>query len=184
MPYPSLLTLAELVCKPGLNLDGEAITRQAVRAIVRDVDIPTSLLMVYSTVNGDYKFPGGGIEPGETDAQALARELAEECGAPTAVIGEPLGQVIEYDRPTSPGFDIFKMTSRYYFCRIPLTLGPQKLDGYEHRLGFRPQWVDIRRAIHTNQAVLQSPLRTPPRWTRRDTLVLQLLLDSLDKIDL
>ena len=31
-------------------------------------------LLVFSPVNGDFKFPGGGIEAGETHADALRRE--------------------------------------------------------------------------------------------------------------
>jgi len=31
---------------------------------------------VRSTVNGDYKFPGGGVQPGERHGDALARQTA------------------------------------------------------------------------------------------------------------
>jgi ADP-ribose pyrophosphatase YjhB (NUDIX family) len=36
--------------------------------------------MVYSRVNGDYKFPGDGVKEGESQLQALHCELREETG--------------------------------------------------------------------------------------------------------
>jgi len=46
-----------------------------VRSIILDDD---RVLMVYSSRNGDYKFPSGGIESGETHKKALIREVQEE----------------------------------------------------------------------------------------------------------
>jgi 8-oxo-dGTP pyrophosphatase MutT (NUDIX family) len=70
--------LTEIHCTDGVNIHGRATLRTAVRAVIfRGRD----LLMVYSSNVGDYKFPGGGVDAGETHQQTLARELLEECGA-------------------------------------------------------------------------------------------------------
>ncbi|TCN34781.1 8-oxo-dGTP diphosphatase [Kribbella orskensis] len=45
---------------------------------------------------GGWEFPGGKVEPGESDQAAGARELKEELGL-EVVLGEPLG--IGVDRP-------------------------------------------------------------------------------------
>jgi len=153
------------------------IRRTAVRGIILD---GRKLLMVYSPVNGDYKFPGGGVDEGETDPQALAREIQEECGAQVASIGAAFGMMIEYDIPVEPDFDVFKMDSHYYFCQVTPGSGAQKLDDYEQELGFQPVWIDIDEAIRTNQAVLESVPRRSPEWTRRDTYVLQRIRQQLN----
>jgi len=53
--------------------------REAVRGLVVDPASRT-LLVRFEGWRSWWTSPGGGVEPGETDEQALARELAEECG--------------------------------------------------------------------------------------------------------
>jgi 8-oxo-dGTP pyrophosphatase MutT (NUDIX family) len=57
------------------------VARQAVRGLIVDADDQVLLIKV-TTPDGwtGWICPGGGIEPGEDDATALARELAEEVG--------------------------------------------------------------------------------------------------------
>jgi len=49
---------------------------------------------------GKWEFPGGTVEPGETPAQCLKRELREELGI-EAVIGEQLAST-DYTYPRGP----------------------------------------------------------------------------------
>jgi ADP-ribose pyrophosphatase YjhB (NUDIX family) len=51
---------------------------------------------------GLWSIPGGKVEPGESRAEAVVRELAEETGL-RVVVGEPVGTV---ERP-APGDDVF-----------------------------------------------------------------------------
>src|SRR5512133_3554572 len=92
MTDPGMRHIADVFHKPNLRRDGKTVTRQAVRGIILADHGKSLALMVHSTENGDYKFPGGGIEPGEDQAAALTREVREECGA--QITGEiiPYGQ--------------------------------------------------------------------------------------------
>ncbi|MFI7597236.1 (deoxy)nucleoside triphosphate pyrophosphohydrolase [Actinoplanes sp. NPDC049681] len=61
-------------------------------------------------VAGRWEFPGGKVEPGETDAQALARECAEELGV-RAEVGARVGP----DVPLAHGravLRVFEVTLR------------------------------------------------------------------------
>ncbi|MFI7670816.1 NUDIX hydrolase [Nocardia sp. NPDC049526] len=57
----------------------------AVSALVRDAD--GRILMIHRTDNDKYSIPGGGMEVGETVADAVAREVAEETGIQVRPIG-------------------------------------------------------------------------------------------------
>jgi TDG/mug DNA glycosylase family protein len=54
--------------------------RQAARALVLDPSDRLLLVRADDELGRWWTTPGGGVEPGETDAEALTRELAEELG--------------------------------------------------------------------------------------------------------
>lgn len=167
--------LKEIHRPPGLNINGKAVCREAVRAIIiRD----RHLLLIFSSTSGDYKFPGGGVDLGETHEEALIREVKEESGATITDIGQAFGKVLEYREPIEQGYDVFEMTSFYYICQVDPLLAEQTLDQYEQELGFTPVWVDIDEAIRTNTSLMSSS-QDVPRWTPRETYVLELIRDGL-----
>lgn len=168
--------IGEIFHKSGLNVHGRTITREAVRGIITERN---RLLMVFSANVGDYKFPGGGMLPGESHASALKREIAEELGAEDITIGQPFGAMVEYDQPVEPDFDLFMMTSYYYWCRVGVLHGRQHLDDYEADLGFTPRWVEIADAIRQNRDLLADPSRYAPRWVRRELYVLENMAETL-----
>jgi 8-oxo-dGTP diphosphatase len=165
--------LAEIHRRPGVNIQGKTIYRTAVRAVIQR---GRDLLMVYSANVGDYKFPGGGVDSGELHEQALARELREECGASLLSMDGEVGAVIEYNIAEEKDFDVFKMTSHYYFCQAGDGFGTQKLNEYERNLGFKPVWVNIDEAISTNKSLLNSD--KIPEWLKREIFVLEYIRNA------
>ncbi|MGZ9234905.1 MAG: NUDIX hydrolase [Anaerolineales bacterium] len=166
--------LTEIHRSTGINLKGRTFYRTAVRGVIRR---GRNLLMIYSSNVGDYKFPGGGVANDETHAQALRREIQEECGTSVAFIGLEIGAVIEYNIAIEKDYDVFKMTSHYYQCEVQDGFGIQKLDEYEKNLGFKPVWIDIDQAIQRNKALLDSD--KAPQWLRREIFVLEYIQQNL-----
>lgn len=174
-------TLAEIDHQPNLPHDGKIVCREAVRAIILR---GRELLMVHSQVNGDYKFPGGGIKHEEQHEDALVREVAEESGGRVLKTPQPFGKVLEFDFPIEKRFDGFCMTSYYYLCEVDPVLGQQNLDEYELRLGFVPVWVDIDVALKNNRAIQMEHACRPERnkyerWVKRETCMLEIIKQEL-----
>ncbi|NEA37113.1 NUDIX domain-containing protein [Streptomyces sp. SID13031] len=154
-----------------LDLTGPTIERTAVRGVLFRGD----QLLLLSSRHGDYKFPGGGVEPAETLQAALHREFAEECGLPDVTVGKLLGDTVEYMRAAQAEYEVFKMTSHYFTCASQATpTEPQQLEDYEAELELRPCWVTVEDALQANRAVLASGVGVM-RWLVRETEVLELL---------
>ena len=89
--------------------------RDAARAIVVD-DAGRVLLVRFRFERGDlWATPGGGLEPGETDEDALRRELREEAGLRDA----PVGPVVWVREHVIPIFGWDGQRERFHVVRVP-----------------------------------------------------------------
>lgn len=140
----------------------------AVRAVVMEND---RMLLVHSGKKGDYKFPGGGVNGNEGHAEALAREVKEETGYSVKRVGRLIGRITEHDHPQEAGYDVFEMTSYYYFVEVTKAQATQALDQYEDDLGFTPVWVGLGEAIANNERMLSAVGHS--RWVARETMALR-----------
>ena len=98
------------------------IERKTVRALILD-DIGTKVLCF------GWNLPGGGVEEGETDEEALKREAIEEAGARIEII-KPLGKVIAYRDFTKKKYVIHG-----YLCK--------QIGKLENRTTIDPREVDV-----------------------------------------
>lgn len=146
--------------------------REAVRAMIFRGD---QIAMVYSEAEHYYKFPGGGIEPGESHLEALLREVREETGLrirPETV--REYGMVREKRKSTMEPEKIFEQRSCYYTAEVEAIAGALDLDDYEAELGYHLVWTDLPSAYEANLG------RTAPvfDFLRREAYVLGLLLQE------
>jgi 8-oxo-dGTP pyrophosphatase MutT (NUDIX family) len=146
------------------------IYRNAVRAIILREH---KVLLVYSETNKEYKFPGGGIETGETRHYALRREVKEEVGKELKSVNESLGYVDQIYNDIYDEHKYFYQRSYYYFCEIEDEYVGLSLSESEMALRFLPKWVTLEEAINANKARIDGGEAFP--WTERELYVLELL---------
>ncbi len=131
------------------------------RVAIRGVIHYQNKLLLVKTNRGDYKFPGGGMEPGESDKEALLREIVEETGYTDVHVGVQMGQTFEQNIDTEDETAYFQMESRYYECWLmseKRACGVQ--DDYEEKLGFHGEFVTIEQAYKENLALLRQSVKS------------------------
>ena len=85
-------------------------TVNVVAAVIRDKDKIFATARGYGEFKGQWEFPGGKIEAGETPQEALVREIKEELEA-TIKVGD-LIDTIEYDYPS------FHLSMQCFWCEV------------------------------------------------------------------
>lgn len=158
-------------------LDGEdydprwpAVIRPSVRAVILRGN---KIALVHSLKYDYYKFPGGGVEPGEDRIAALVREVREE--AALAVLPEtvrPYGLVLRTEKDA--GERVFIQDNYYYLCHTAPEALAQDLDGYEAEERFTPETVAPETAIAANRRPDHGP--KSPLMILREARVLEKLI--------
>lgn len=143
--------------------------RQAVRGIIRR----NGMYLLIAGKYGDWKFPGGGMEAGETQLDTLLREVKEETGyeaAPETV--RPFLTV--HERRAGTKGDILVMDSYYYFCEITGEHGERDLDDYEQDYEYQVHWCALETAVQAMAAVTDTE---PVPWIARESHVMKMLIE-------
>lgn len=160
-----LLTLDAGNYPPGMS----ELRRNGVRAIIF---VEGRLLLIENDF-GEVKLPGGGVEAGESEIDALIREVREETGY--EVIREsirPFGEILE-KRLSNREPMIWHHTSHLYFCDVGPDRGPCCYTENEKKHGFRPVQYTVEAALEKNRRMLDQEGRQP--WNQREYETLRLL---------
>ena len=131
--------------------------------------------MVHSLMYDYYKFPGGGIENGESPLEAMIREVREESGLiviPESV--KELGNVHRRSRTENGG--LFIQDNFYFVCSCQEDAGRTQLDDYESEEGFTLEFVEPELAIKKNRSCPYE--QKMPLMLEREARVLELLINK------
>jgi 8-oxo-dGTP pyrophosphatase MutT (NUDIX family) len=114
-----------------------------VRAIVIDRQGRTLLFRAFGDAARSRSFwitPGGGVAEGESDGEALRRELAEECGLREFEIG-PLVWVREVTFPMPDTGKLLHQQERFYLVRVEdHEVDVTGWDDFERQFMAEPRW--------------------------------------------
>ena len=156
------------------DLNGVAFIRHSARCI----NIKNGLVaMVHSVKYDYYKFPGGGIEEGESKENAMIRETKEESGL--VVIPESVkeyGYVHRIQKSDYDDADYFVQDNYYFLCDVEETIHSQDLDDYEADERFTLEYVEPDKAIYVNRNVNHGP--KDQTMLEREARVLELLKEE------
>lgn len=128
----------------GLN---KLFERSSCGAIISKAD---EYALTYSRTYGYYVFPGGGIEPSESEKECVIREVYEEVGLDVDPSSIQEFGMIERFQKMNPDI-IFHQKHMYYTCQVHDTVHEQCLTDAEKEKGLVLEWVDLEKAIDVNQ---------------------------------
>ena len=151
-------------------------THSFVRNSARSIIIKNKkVAMIHSIKYDYYKFPGGGIEDGETPVDAMIRETQEESGL--VVLPETVkeyGYVHRIQKSDQDETECFIQDNYYFLCSTAGDTVSQRLDDYEADESYTLEFVDSHTAIYKNRHAIQSPFYHT--MLEREARVLELLI--------
>lgn len=156
--------------------DHEHCTRSFVRDSARSIIIANNkLAMIHSLKYDYYKFPGGGIEPGEDPSAAMIRETREEAGL--IVIPQTIkeyGCVHRIQKSDTDAAERFIQDNYYFLCDVEHETVAQCLDDYESEEHFVLEYVEPQVAISKNRSDSHGPY--DPVMFEKEARVIELLM--------
>lgn len=150
------------------------VVRSAARAIILK---DGKVAMLYQGATGMCLFPGGGIEAGETNTDALIREVKEEAGLvviPQSV--KEFGLIVDIKKDLRGANGIYEMRDYYYTCDVEAAAVKQSLTLEEQEKDYRVVFVSLSEAICANEEFMR---RENVYWPETAVYVLKLLNEEV-----
>ena len=135
------------------------------------------IAMIHSQKYDYYKFPGGGIEDGESPIEAMIRETQEEAGL--IVIPETVkeyGYVHRIQKSDHNPSECFVQDNYYYLCDAVDGPVSQNLDDYEKAESYQLEYIDPASVMEKNRGVKESPYNR--MMFEREARVVEMLLSE------
>jgi len=157
-----------------IGIDPHIVETTSARHCAKGVLIKKNKILLLESIRGDYTFPGGGIEVGESHCQSLKREIIEETGRKCTWIGESIGKITLRRKDIYDDSKMYELISYYYPIKATEILYDLKRSVNEKRLNLSPRWLDIDEAIRKNKSCLKSE-ESVDFWIDQELYVLNFL---------
>ena len=158
--------------------DYAGCTHDYVRNSARSIIIKDGRIAMIRSLKYDYyKFPGGGIEKGETPIQAMIRETREEAGLvvkPETV--REYGRVHRVQKSDRDETTRYVQDNYYYLCEAEEQTVPQHLNYYEARDLDVLEFVEPALAIEKDRNIKAGPYNQ--MMFEREARVLEMLIEE------
>jgi 8-oxo-dGTP pyrophosphatase MutT (NUDIX family) len=161
------------------NYDGieEVVLRQTVRGIIFD----DGKLWLVQSKFGEVKLPGGALEEGENDQEALIREIKEELGRNVIVDSIKEFGYVDEKRKSNHDNYIFHQINRLYFCKVTDEIGKKHWTKKERRYGMHVVKLTVDEAISINRRILYKEHRNKTRYNQREYKTMVVIKQYLEE---
>ncbi len=148
------------------------------KTTVRAVIVRDGRLAMQKSRKGEFKIPGGGVEPGESYRDALLREVREETGfqvVPESIA--ELGEILELREDVFCCGRKYVCHSYFYQCGVREERMKMELTESEQEQGYDAVWETPEVIVRENRQ-----LQEGREWRQRDTEFLAMVLEGKVKV--